>query len=167
MSAQAQNALLKVLEEPPQTAVFILTATAASSLLPTVRSRTQIFSLEGSAAADPLDLQHAAEIAAALPASDNALLNAAAPFIKDKEGLRRVLKQLSLLLRDACVLRAGGTACISTQQEAAAALSKLYTRRALLQLWEIIRKAQASLERNANTALLVTAFCAQLRSVNP
>ena len=41
MSEQAQNALLKVLEEPPPNVVFLLTAPSASALLPTVRSRVQ------------------------------------------------------------------------------------------------------------------------------
>lgn len=39
MRAEGQNALLKVLEEPPKYGVFILIADNAESLLPTVRSR--------------------------------------------------------------------------------------------------------------------------------
>lgn len=42
-STAAQNILLKTLEEPPDTATFILTATA--SVLPTVQSRAQVFHL--------------------------------------------------------------------------------------------------------------------------
>ncbi len=38
-SPEAANALLKLLEEPPDDAVFILTATEPDSLLPTIRSR--------------------------------------------------------------------------------------------------------------------------------
>lgn len=41
MNDEAQNALLKTLEEPPGTAVLILLTTAASRLLPTIRSRCQ------------------------------------------------------------------------------------------------------------------------------
>lgn len=39
MSAQAKNALLKVTEEPPYSAYFILTANNMSQLLPTIKSR--------------------------------------------------------------------------------------------------------------------------------
>lgn len=39
LSAICQNALLKALEEPPKSVVFILTAERADNLLPTVRSR--------------------------------------------------------------------------------------------------------------------------------
>ncbi len=45
MLQPAQNAFLKVLEEPPENVVFIMTAVSASSLLQTVRSRSRIFSL--------------------------------------------------------------------------------------------------------------------------
>lgn len=45
MMIQAQNAFLKVLEEPPKNVVFILTCNSAASLLETVRSRARIFSL--------------------------------------------------------------------------------------------------------------------------
>ena len=41
MTLQAQNALLKSLEEPPGYVVFILTAHSASALAPTIRSRCQ------------------------------------------------------------------------------------------------------------------------------
>ncbi len=41
MNAETQNALLKSLEEPPRYAKFILVASNAANLLPTVRSRCQ------------------------------------------------------------------------------------------------------------------------------
>lgn len=47
MSVSAQNALLKVLEEPPSYVVFILTAVSKSSLLETVLSRSVVVTLEG------------------------------------------------------------------------------------------------------------------------
>ncbi len=47
MGAPAQNALLKVLEEPPAYAVFILTVTNQSELLETVLSRSVVMKLEG------------------------------------------------------------------------------------------------------------------------
>lgn len=47
MSASAQNAILKVLEEPPSYVRFILTVDTKSVLLPTVLSRSVVFTLEG------------------------------------------------------------------------------------------------------------------------
>lgn len=47
MNENAQNALLKILEEPPGYAVFILTAENRSALLETVLSRAVVISVEG------------------------------------------------------------------------------------------------------------------------
>ena len=47
MSESAQNAILKILEEPPSYAVFILTVDSKSALLETVLSRSVVISLEG------------------------------------------------------------------------------------------------------------------------
>lgn len=45
LNVQSQNALLKILEEPPERVYFILTCPAANMLLPTVSSRCARFSL--------------------------------------------------------------------------------------------------------------------------
>ena len=46
MGIPAQNALLKVLEEPPENVIFILTCTNSANILPTIRSRTQQMALK-------------------------------------------------------------------------------------------------------------------------
>ena len=53
MNTQAQNALLKLLEEPPESAAFILEAANASLLLPTVRSRCEMIRANADAEASP------------------------------------------------------------------------------------------------------------------
>lgn len=47
MTPQAQNALLKILEEPPRHLVFILTCENRAQMLATIRSRVQAVSLGG------------------------------------------------------------------------------------------------------------------------
>lgn len=46
MTVEAQNALLKSLEEPAEQNVFLLTSERPEKVLPTIRSRCQIFSLD-------------------------------------------------------------------------------------------------------------------------
>lgn len=46
LTVQAQNALLKLLEEPPTAAYFFLICDSAASLLPTVRSRAPIIRMQ-------------------------------------------------------------------------------------------------------------------------
>ena len=165
MSEQAQNALLKVFEEPPERVMFILTVTSAVKLLPTVRSRAQIFTLEGEEQPSDTDLALTAAISQAIPASGEVmLLELTAPLIKDKERFRRVVQQLALLFRDACVLRAGGTSCLSHQPEDAEALAHALTRGQLMRLLEYVQGAQKAQNQNANAALLVTTFCARIRT---
>ena len=165
MSEQAQNALLKVLEEPPPAVLFLLTVPSASMLLPTVRSRSQLFRLDGAepCAADPELLSR---IAAALCAPGEAeLLFLTAPLIRDKESLAATLEGLILLFRDACTLRAGASAgCLSGLPDDAAALSRALTRDSLFRLLTLTREAAAAQKRNANAALLVTSLCARLRA---
>ena len=43
MNASSANALLKVLEEPPEGVLFVLTATSAAAVLPTIHSRCAIY----------------------------------------------------------------------------------------------------------------------------
>lgn len=47
MTPQAQNALLKILEEPPKHLVFILTCENRAQMLATIRSRVQVVTLGG------------------------------------------------------------------------------------------------------------------------
>lgn len=56
MTGQAQNALLKILEEPPPHLVFLLTCENRALLLPTVRSRTVCVTLRGVTEAQGLPL---------------------------------------------------------------------------------------------------------------
>lgn len=45
LTGEAQNALLKTLEEPPQGTILILTSSEEDALLPTIRSRVQIIAI--------------------------------------------------------------------------------------------------------------------------
>lgn len=46
LTLEAQNALLKTLEEPPQASLIVLSASHEQSLLPTVRSRAQVITVK-------------------------------------------------------------------------------------------------------------------------
>ncbi len=56
MNVQAQNALLKILEEPPSYMVFILTAASRTQFLPTVQSRCVSVTLGGVSEAQALEV---------------------------------------------------------------------------------------------------------------
>lgn len=166
MTAQAQNALLKLLEEPPPGVVFLLTAPSASLLLPTICSRLQGIRLEETAeewSAELSELVSGIAEAICLP-GEAELLYRTADFIRNKEKLEKALRLFALLFRDSCVFRAGGSVCLSGLEEAARDLAGRLTRGQLIRLMEVVKKAQKEQEGNANNALLVTCFCARLRS---
>lgn len=197
----AQNKLLKLIEEPPKSAVFIMLCPTAEAVLPTIRSRAQIFTLrppgleeaaewlckykavdhgrarelaylcggnlgrmqeelEGGMTAQAFQL--AGEIAAAVRGTGHSLLKAAAPLQKDRALFRETLDRLSLIFRDACVQRAGGASQLSGSPQAVEALQNLSLRR-LTALQELTDSTRQKLDRNANTALLLTCYCADLQ----
>ena len=144
MTVEAQNALLKLLEEPPDYVCLILTAPTKKKLLPTVISR--VFSLSlGEAIEEALDQEReeqirgiAEKLALALAGEKPyARLEATAPLEGDKDLVREVLpatrKQLHGLL-----------------------IKEPAKAERLLGLIEGIRGLEGALERNANLNLLVT-----------
>lgn len=166
MSEISQNALLKILEEPPDNVLFLLTAVSAAALLPTVRSRVQIFTLEDGAPGTE-GAEEAAAVARAVAAPAEAeLLFLTAPLLRDRDRLRGVLSALFLIFRDAAALRAGAGSCLSGERETAAFLAEKLTRKNLMRLLMTTDRARRALEQNANAALLVTALCASLREAS-
>src|ERR1700742_1546875 len=95
LNANAANALLKVLEEPPRQSLFLLVSHAPARVLPTIQSRCRKLPLRPLASGDVI---HAAAEAAQLPVDDPALAEAAAAA----EG--SVARMLTLLGGDALKL---------------------------------------------------------------
>jgi len=197
-----QNKLLKLIEEPPEGAVFLIVCRSAQALLPTIRSRAQVFHLmpppeeeaaqwlsshtntdltearrlaalcggnlglmqgEAKSGTAREAMETAAAMARAIPARGaHDLLAASAPLLKDRALCRQTLSRLELIFRDACMLRCGGRTLLSGAPEAADRLADLPIKQ-LVKLPELAETARQNLERNANTSLLITQFCAALR----
>jgi hypothetical protein len=89
MTTEAQNVLLKTLEEPPADALFFFIVPAPQALLPTLRSRAQILTLEGSGAVELVDAKKF------LASSPDKRLEMLKPLLEkdedDKRDLRPVL----------------------------------------------------------------------------
>jgi len=105
MQVAAANSLLKILEEPPEGLVFILTAINGDHLLPTILSRcTWVKVAAGEATSEEAVYQAALDAAhflADLPhLSDSKLLLLADTWREDKTGLALFLNQLLIVVRD-------------------------------------------------------------------
>lgn len=163
MSETSQNALLKILEEPPENVMFIMTTVSVSQLLPTVRSRSQIFHVKNDRVPDfPEKIVAIANAVTEQNESD--LLFLLSDFAGKRDEFRQIANDLELIFRDALVIRSGGKSCLSGQSKAIALLCGNLTRASLLKLLEETEKVPAALNRNANMTLLLTSFCASLRS---
>lgn len=107
MTLEAQNALLKMLEEPPEGTVLILTANHEQTVLPTIRSRVRSIplgrpereTLEKHFAGQGFDAQaikQAYNISGGLPGLMSALLNESDhPLLQATEYARKLLSQTS------------------------------------------------------------------------
>lgn len=101
------------------------------------------------------------ELAAAVAApAELPLLRLTGRLEKDREALPGVLTGLTLVFRDALVLRSGGDGCLSIAPDAAAALSQALSRERLLRLLETAGELERIRRRNANHTLLLTLLTA-------
>lgn len=169
MQDYAQNALLKLLEEPPGYANFLLLCTSKASLLPTVLSRTAVFSLTPVVGADQSgeQLHQAADYARSLGAaiasgSETKLLEAVSVFEKNYELLPLTLEQLGLLLRDALVLGSGGDKTISGAGPSAKTLANTYSNQQLLSMVEAVEDITSAIGLHANKNLTLSRLVSRL-----
>ena len=85
LTTEAQNAFLKLLEEPPERTIFLLASDSEQALLPTIRSRTQLLTLQTPPQSDILaffesergskDIQQAYLMSGGLPGLMHSLLS--------------------------------------------------------------------------------------------
>ena len=192
MSPQAQNALLKLIEEPPNNVYFILTCTSRSSMLPTILSRVATIALElptPEQCADALphiapgysseqyaaaawaaggNICQAIDLLASGPACESALPATiladlmAAKEVKVMAALEPYTQNRSDFSALLARLRAG-----AAQQLRAAAADSCSSAQDLLRydrIIAIIDEIALANERNVSVLLLCTLFCARCRA---
>ncbi|MDP4120659.1 MAG: hypothetical protein Q8876_06365 [Bacillota bacterium] len=167
MLLPACNAFLKILEEPPQATLFILTCQSCAALLPTILSRAVVFHLDSeteSSSGENIALL-ANEIALAMIAhKEFPLLSSIGSFSSDKKMMTDTLNNLKVILRDSLVL-SYGTPVIS-KTESCQKLANVLTQAQLISLLDIIDNTLIKINQNINMNLLTTWFCASLRRIS-
>lgn len=169
MNIQAQNALLKIIEEPPSYARFILECDSRASMLDTIMSRVTAFNL-GKADSRLNDeyLQKADDYAVRLAESllkptELDFMRITAEFEKDKELFEPVISSIQLIFRDAAVIKTGSTAILGRYRQTSEQLASKFTLKALTKLVENCSHFYDCLNKNANKNLLMTRFSSVLR----
>ena len=171
MNVQAQNALLKILEEPSQHVCFILTCPSKSSFLETITSRATAYSIgeEENTLNDEAERQ-AAEFADELLSvfvsyNEFFFLQKTSAFVKDKVLFRNTLKAMIPIIRDALILSGSGTDLISAFPETAKKLSAILTQKKLLLMLDEIIRLSDTVNASANHNLSITRLSSVLYNI--
>lgn len=164
MNEQAQNALLKILEEPPTYVFFIIVTTSRSTMLETVLSRVQTYSI----LSDEIKISEKEENAvkdfvdALLSVDELKLMEATAVFQKNNQFAKSVIMLLSEVFRDALVKKSGYTREMHFPEQVNA-LCMALTSKSLLQLVSVCDKLIESVDRNCNNNLLLVRMCYEFK----
>lgn len=158
LTTEAANALLKLLEEPPGDAVFLLLAPSAQTLLPTIVSRVQPLTLQGTGTAATAEAEEGAwELLSRLRQLDEAsLMQLAEAWDRDKALARERVRVLFELWRDALALALGCSPTVLYRPDWAPRLQMIARQWEVPQLirgLEQIGLRQRQMEQQANVRL--------------
>lgn len=157
----SQNALLKTIEEPPQSLYFIFTVQSAKSLLLTVRSRAHIMTLHREDVRDE-DTEATADklIDGVVSLYEYDLLHTLYT-LSDKASLEETLCVFTEKLRQALSFYSG----VMTDDPSVKKLTRKLDRRRVIALIEITNEAVNRLKTNVNIQLLTTWLSSQYRRI--
>ncbi len=166
MNPNAQNAFLKILEEPPKGVMFILCCEDLSNILETIRSRSTVYSLICEAQADE-EYRESYDIAVSLAMSlvssnEYDFMSQTGIFEKDKELLRSVLEKLQLIFRDALAVK-NNAVVLSDNSDCIFRLASSLSTASLINMISKANELTEAINRNANLNLLITRLSSVLR----
>lgn len=167
LSVQIQNALLKTIEEPPETAMFIFCCEQREKLLTTVISRLTEYSLgdtlsSGSRTEDDNAVAIARELAVSLSKDDEySLFLQTAPMQKNRKLISLVASKLIEIVRDA-LCEGSGASLLSDCDTEAFALAASFGASSLIKIKQAMDSIVSDAAANANENLLITKFSSSL-----
>ena len=162
MTAQSQNALLKIFEEPPAHVSIILTCSSKSSLLETILSRGTVITLgenDESQSADAKTVkarEKANELLISLcNENEFEFMLRTGVFEKDKKLLLPVLENMASAFSSAAVYKSGGKN-VAYDTDISNKLSMKFTLGQLVGFTETVNSLYDSVMKNANNNLTLT-----------
>lgn len=171
MNPSAQNALLKIFEEPQSHVIFILTCPSKSSLLDTVISRATAYSLGEEFTKDDSEKAQKAKdkandlLLSYVKENELSFMKNTAEFQKDKQLFLDVLKQMTPIVRDCVIFQSGSRETLSDYPETARLLSTSLTAKKGIMLFEAISLLIECAEKSANHNLTLTRLSSSLYDI--
>lgn len=162
MQQQAQNAFLKVLEEPPQNILFILCCTSSQQLLGTILSRVIVYNLKSAENSEEDVIRAkecAVEIALELPHTKGYGLLCAVGVFKDRNFAKNVIDNLTDIINDAIKSKITHSKCSSEGQMLCERIETIN----LFNITDTLAIAKQMLNSNINMNLFSAWLCAELR----
>lgn len=175
MNMSAQNAFLKLLEEPPENVVFIMLCRQRMNLLETIRSRAVAVRIEGGSSEEaiPDSLRELADTFACAICSQNDwdAVELSAYFIRDKKDNAAVQKKLLQftglirgIIRDAMIISAGAQDILPQISQGAKKLSLVSSDKLEAMLAELDTIDRA-VELHITLPLTITAMVSRLKRI--
>jgi DNA polymerase III gamma/tau subunit len=171
MNTQAQNALLKIFEEPAKHVSFILTCSSKSSLLDTITSRATSYFLGEEISQENSELSEKAMafakdlLLSLISENELSFLRKTATFQKDKQLFSAVLKSMQPIIRDALVISSAGKTIISGETDIINRLRSTLTQKKLMQMLSEIQALREYVDSSANHNLAITRLSSILYTI--
>lgn len=171
MNIQAQNALLKIFEEPSEHVCFILTCPSKASLLETIISRATSYYLgEEIISSDYKNPEKAQMLACRLleclvRSNELEFIKETAVFQKDKSLFLATLQCIPPILRDALVGTNSGNDMLTDKTETAELIKNALTRKKIIALFEAVTALKQDVESSANHNLSITRLSSLFYSI--
>ncbi len=168
MTVQAQNCLLKVLEEPPGTGIILISSANLSNLLPTVVSRCQILKLNAGGRIPDHGLYREMTICLMEEGFIQASV-AMEAFLKDNgKSAEDFFDLLLMQLRDILVLKVAQNKhllYIKDNEEFALKAASRFTLAKVDRLINAVARAREALKHNANVQLAMEVLLLEIQEV--
>lgn len=169
MGEEAQNALLKILEEPPATARFILASRSRDDFRQTILSRVTAFAISedsGQAAGEKENSKAEAAARDILTAmttkNEYKIILSTGSLEKNRKNFKAALERMIILLRDAIVSKYrpynGNDRALIEK------LANTFSDSVMMQMQETLKTLVADADKNANENLLLTRLAISLQA---
>lgn len=157
----SQNALLKILEEPPKSVVFVLNCKSKTHLLETIISRATVIFVGEEENQDTIDLTDAFEIInLAVDGSELELLKKITSLESEKDERIKMALALQTALREMYFVKCG-----VKQNQSLEDLAERLTINKILSAIEIAENFRIANLKNKSVRLMLASLCANLKSV--